>query len=787
MKLPKILTIFIALFIFFNIYITVAIAGNIENDYFYETTTNQPLNNVKALVYKCTDDNCSNVDLTPGRFEKNSGSTNKISIEFLGTSNPTRYAEYFYRTGYLPLETTVEDWGMDHEFNYYDNTFNKLNYCSSAIDSFYVINEVNPNEPIQIDVQASLGANTSSAFSRPNIRPFYIPQDQDIRDEFYSAKTNVNVKILNRDNRVVFEDEELLNLYLDTKKSVRFTWTPTTPGRYRAQLTTTVIDDQCNQDNDIPQQAVKVFKVLENLPILSCYTQLNELDFSDLHPIENQPIKIFVKKITNFIENDLKTPVATESRLRITKEGTLVFEQTKFIPQNSNPNDFIKYDFDWNTLSKGLYNIIVDAEAEDPRCSNRENTPDHIETTLLVREGQQPPIFNLNIEEINDQEVIENSEVRFSLNVQYNGNSNLIYNVEGMPNGAKIENNIFTWTPDYETVSHNIINQLMDVIGIQLKKEFNLEFKVTDGILNDSEKVKITVFDKNRNPKIENAVNLEVVEGDPINLSKILIITDQDNDHLKVNFSYPFNQYGEWQTKIGDVGLYNILVTAQDPFNGFDQASFRVLVKKFIVPNQPPFFENLNDQKVKAGDTLRFTVKAQDKDNDKLTYWAIIDDRAAWAEFNNSNQEFYWNTRIGQEGTYDVEFFVTDGIHEVSKKIKIIVFNDGIENKGDDASHKFSISSLIVENPQINSNEPLEVFVRIRNYGTTDEKITLRLQIKELGIRETKTFAVDEKTTELKVISFMLPADSPNGNYILEAKAFNRFWHSIKHTEFDII
>src|SRR3989344_3646857 len=760
MKLPKILTIFIALFIFFNIYITVAIAGNIENNFFYETTTNQPLNNVKALVYKCTDDNCSNVDLTPGRFEKNSGSTNKISIEFLGTTNPRRYAEYFYRTGYLPLETTVEDWGTGHEFNY-DNSFNKLNYCSSAIDSFYVINEVNPNEPIQIDVQTSLGANTSSAFSRPNIRPFYIPPDQNIRDEFYSAKTNVNVKILNRDNRVVFEDEELLNLYLDTKKSVRFTWTPTTPGRYRAQLTTTVIDDQCNQDNDIPQQAVKVFKVLENLPILSCYTQLNELDFSDIHPIENQPIKIFVKKITNFVENDSKTPVATEVKLSIVKEGTLVFEQTKFLPQNPNSNDFFKYDFDWSTLNKGLYNIIIDAEAEDPRCGNIENIPDHIETTLLVKEGQQIPVFNLNIEEINDQEVTENSEVRFNLNVQYNGNRNLIYNVDGMPNGAKIENNIFTWTPDYETVSHNIINQLMDVIGIQLKKEFNLEFKVTDGILNDSEKVKITVFDKNRNPKIENAVNLEVVEGDPINLSKTLIITDQDNDHLNVNFSYPFN--------------------------GFDQASFKVLVKKFIVPNKPPFFENLNDQKVKAGDTLRFTVKAQDKDNDKLTYWAKIDTKAAWAEFNNSNQEFYWNTRIGQEGTYDVEFFVTDGLHEVSKKIKITVFSDEIENKGDDASHKFSISSLIVENLQINSNEPLEVFVRIRNYGTTDEKITLRLEVKELGIRETKTFAVDEKTTELKVISFMLPADSPNGNYILEAKAFNKFWHSIKHTEFDLI
>ena len=787
MKLPKILTIFIALFIFFNIYITVAIAGNIENNFFYETTTNQPLNNVKALVYKCTDDNCSNVDLTPGRFEKNSGATNKISIEFLGTSNPTRYAEYFYRTGYLPLETTVEDWGTGHEFNY-DNSFNKLNYCSSAIDSFYVINEVNPNEPIQIDVQTSLGANTSSAFSRPNIRPFYIPPDQNIRDEFYSAKTNVNVKILNRDNRVVFEDEELLNLYLDTKKSVRFTWTPTTPGRYRAQLTTTVIDDQCNQDNDIPQQAVKVFKVLENLPILSCYTQLNELDFSDLHPIENQPIKIFVKKITNFIENDLKTPVATESRLRITKEGTLVFEQTKFIPQNSNPNDFIKYDFDWNTLSKGLYNIIVDAEAEDPRCSNIENTPDHIETTLLVREGQQPPIFNLNIEEINDQEVIENSEVRFTLIVQYNGNSNLIYNVEGMPNGARIENNIFTWTPDYETVDHNIINQLMDRIGIQLKKEFILEFNVTDGILNDSEKVKITVIDKNRNPVITDIQNVEVLEGDIINLNKKISVSDPDNDDISLTFTRPIENNGIWHTKLGDAGLYNITITAKDSLNGSAQGILRILVKASNNENQAPYFKDLSDKKVKAGNVLTFKVQAEDPENDQLEFTSNIDPKAIGASFDRNNQIFYWNTREGQTGEYLVEFIVSDKLHLTKKVIKIVVYSDESKvDNGDSTSHKFSISSLYIDNINTEPGQSMQVLTRIKNNGTTDERITVRVEIKELGIREIRTVTISEKSGKLLIFDLEIPNDSLSGNYIVEARAYNRFWHSIKHTSIEVI
>src|SRR3989338_8810551 len=395
MKLFKKSLFLIALFIFFNIYITVAIAGNIENDYFFERGTNISLNNVRGLVYVCKDDNCNEVDLTNnGRFDQNSGNTNKISIEFLGTRNPTRYAEYFYKKGYLPLETTVSDYGTGHEVSY-DNNFGKLNYCSSHIDNFYVVNEVRPNEPLQIDVQASLGADTYSAFSRPNKRPYFIPPDQSIRDEYYSAKTQLNLRIINQDNRLVFEQNKLLNLYLDEKESVQFSWTPTIPGRYRAELISTVTDDQCNQENDIPQQVAKEFKVLEDQSNLSCYTLLNQITF---------------------------------------KDGNLVHEETKILPANQNPDQSTEHEYNWTTPSDGLFNIIIDGEAEDPRCNNIENISDHIETNLLVKKSNVNPQFDLDILPINDLSIFENTNAQFTVNVNYNGNRNLIYNIEELPN-----------------------------------------------------------------------------------------------------------------------------------------------------------------------------------------------------------------------------------------------------------------------------------------------------------------------------------------------------------------
>ncbi|MBS3149543.1 hypothetical protein J4455_02500 [Candidatus Woesearchaeota archaeon] len=790
MKLFKKSLFLIALFIFFNIYITVAIAGNIENDYFFERGTNISLNNVRGLVYVCKDDNCNEVDLTNnGRFDQNSGNTNKISIEFLGTRNPTRYAEYFYKKGYLPLETTVSDYGTGHEVSY-DNHFGKLNYCSSHIDNFYVVNEVRPNEPLQIDVQASLGADTYSAFSRPNKRPYFIPPDQSIRDEYYSAKTQLNLRIINQDNRLVFEQNKLLNLYLDEKESVQFSWTPTIPGRYRAELISTVTDDQCNQENDIPQQVAKEFKVLEDQSNLSCYTLLNQITFSDPHPVENQPIKIFVEKISNFRDNNQRLyPVQTDTRLRIFKDGNLVHEETKILPANQNPDQSTEHEYNWTTPSDGLFNIIIDGEAEDPRCNNIENISDHIETNLLVKKSNVNPQFDLDILPINDLSIFENTNAQFTVNVNYNGNRNLIYNIEELPNGANFENNVFSWTPDYDTITHNnIFNQLRNIIGIPLKKDFELEFKVTDGVLADTEKVIITVIDKNRKPEISNVRDIEVTEGDPINANKIFIFSDPDNDTLKITYTAPLNNNGEWLTKVGDAGLYNIQVRAEDKFNGNDKETFRIIVHELAQNNNAPILDYISDKRVKEGNSLIFSINAKDPDNDKLYFRVNIDPRAIGATFNEETKVFTWHTRKGQKGTYEVEFFVTDGSHEDSQIVKIYVFDEELQvDLENSESHKFSVSSLIIENTEVKQGNNLEVFVRVRNYGTVQDKVTLRLEIKELGIRETKTFSIDAKTGKLKVFSILIPKDSPKGNYILEAKAFNNYWHSTRNAEFSII
>ena len=81
----------------------------------------------------------------------------------------------------------------------------------------------------------------------------------------------------------------------------------------------------------------------------------------------------------------------------------------------------------------------------------------------------------------------------------------------------------------------------------------------------------------------------------------------------------------------------------------------------------------------------------------------------------------------------------------------------------------------------------MQVLTRIKNNGTTDERITVRVEIKELGIREIRTVTISEKSGKLLIFDLEIPNNSLSGNYIIEARAYNRFWHSIKHTSIEVI
>ncbi|MFA6088734.1 MAG: NosD domain-containing protein [Candidatus Woesearchaeota archaeon] len=66
----------------------------------------------------------------------------------------------------------------------------------------------------------------------------------------------------------------------------------------------------------------------------------------------------------------------------------------------------------------------------------------------------------------------------------------------------------------------------------------------------------------NNNPQIGNVKDIIVFEEDTINLN--LTFFDVDGDDLLINYSYPFNSFGVFNTKKGDANNYSVIVTASD-------------------------------------------------------------------------------------------------------------------------------------------------------------------------------------------------------------------------------
>lgn len=113
-------------------------------------------------------------------------------------------------------------------------------------------------------------------------------------------------------------------------------------------------------------------------------------------------------------------------------------------------------------------------------------------------------------------------------------------------------------------------------------------------------------------------------EGDLVNLRSIVEDPDeQDPSHpigplgrLEIKFSYPFSDSnGVWQTKKGDVSIYNFTVTVTDG----EYTEEKAYCIEVFLGNQPPVLGNLNDIEVVAGETIELDPTCTDPDGEAVT------------------------------------------------------------------------------------------------------------------------------------------------------------------------
>lgn len=131
---------------------------------------------------------------------------------------------------------------------------------------------------------------------------------------------------------------------------------------------------------------------------------------------------------------------------------------------------------------------------------------------------------------------------------------------------------------------------------------------------------------------------------------------DSDNDALVIAYSYPLNKYGEWQTKYGDAGNYNVNITVSDGETSASEQVLIIVTKK----EEPPLIGSFHPLKdilnINENENIDFDITASDKNNDNLSYAWYLDD-----SFISASDKLTYGTTYDSEGTYTISVIVSDG------------------------------------------------------------------------------------------------------------------------------
>ncbi|WP_340820499.1 putative Ig domain-containing protein [Methanolobus sp. WCC4] len=225
---------------------------------------------------------------------------------------------------------------------------------------------------------------------------------------------------------------------------------------------------------------------------------------------------------------------------------------------------------------------------------------------------------------------------------------------------GNLSDNVFTWTPNY---SHQGIHHLY--------------FTVDDGDLNDTKMAVIGVNNTNVAPEFDNVGQQNVSEGGSISFE--VTATDIDNDALSYivsgdpSTSYiTYSSTGltfTWDPDYDDAGTYNVTFIVEDELKYSD-----VMVVPIVVTNvnRAPTFDSLQSSyTINESDKLEIALGANDLDKeDSIIFWV---NNTGNASGNLIGDVYTWETDYHDNGTYSIEFVVSDGTVNTSNTTTVIV------------------------------------------------------------------------------------------------------------------
>ena len=179
----------------------------------------------------------------------------------------------------------------------------------------------------------------------------------------------------------------------------------------------------------------------------------------------------------------------------------------------------------------------------------------------------------------------------------------------------------------------------------------------SDGKLSTYKEIFVNVLNVNRAPEIDDIEDVVLKEGEKVTI--VPRASDPDGDVVKFIFDYPLDESGVWETVLGDAGVYNVTVIANDG-DLVSETTFTLTIEAL---NRAPVIELDSPVEVNEGELVVLEPIITDPEDDEVTV-----SYTGWMTTNTKQ------TNYNDSGEYTVTITAKDSANNSAKlDVKIIV------------------------------------------------------------------------------------------------------------------
>jgi len=348
----------------------------------------------------------------------------------------------------------------------------------------------------------------------------------------------------------------------------------------------------------------------------------------------------------------------------------------------------------------------------------------------------------------------EDQPIAIALDVKDPDNDTIMLDITVLPDNAHFEDDVFIWTPDFDTVQkQSSFDAILESLRL-LSRTKTIEFVAESNNLTAKKISKVVVRDVNRPFSVDPIQDIIANEGQEIIIEPQFL----DPDHDKVIFAYSgFMKTNRKLTTLEDAGVYVERIMATD---GFYRQTFYVTIT-VRDSNRPLAFKPFELISVNEGVGVEILLIADDGDNDDILFSSNNLPKNAQLQKNRFAWVPSYDTVRTGSSTIPINITASDGKERVSQELLITVENVNRKPKIANASTSlvamvdepiiFEVNAVDEDNDALSYIWDFGLFEKYEG-SNTHERIFTEPGEKKITLRISDGTEISEKTWNVEVI-----------------------------------